>query len=233
MNHPTRVAKSSSTTAPKREMNESDSAHLDQIRVLIVDDHTTVLAGLTAIIGMQPDMNVVAEAANGIEALGLWQRHRPDITLLDLRMPRMDGVSVLNEIRQRDQSAKVIVLTTYDSDLDILRAVKGGAKGYLLKDARREELLDCIRKVSRGETHIPQSLMQKLATGISSEPMTGREAEILQLLAAGRSNKEIGADLSISEFTVKGHLRNIFSKLNVVSRTEAVAAATRRGLVQI
>jgi len=205
---------------------------MSQIRVLIVDDHTTVLAGLTAIIGMQPDMVVVAEAANGIEALGLWQQHRPDITLLDLRMPKMDGVSALNEIRQRDQAARVIVLTTYDADLDILRAVKAGAKGYLLKDARREELLDCIRKVNSGETRIPQALMQKLVTGISSEPMTDREAEVLQLLAVGRSNKEIGAHLSISEFTVKGHLRSIFSKLNVLSRTEAIAAASRRGLVQ-
>lgn len=230
MNRPTKVAKSPLPFAPQRQ--ENGSAHMNQIRVLIVDDHTTVLAGLTAIIGMQPDMVVVAEATNGIEALGLWQQHRPDITLLDLRMPKMDGVSALNEIRQRDQSARVIVLTTYDADLDILRAVKAGAKGYLLKDARREELLDCIRKVNSGETRIPQALMQKLVTGISSEPMTDREAEVLQLLAVGRSNKEIGAKLSISEFTVKGHLRSIFSKLNVLSRTEAIAAASRRGLVQ-
>jgi DNA-binding NarL/FixJ family response regulator len=229
MSRPTKAAKSPLSIAPQRQENELD----DQIRVLIVDDHTTVLAGLTAIIGMQPDMVVVAEAANGIEALGLWQTHRPDITLLDLRMPKMDGVSVLNEIRQRDQSARVIVLTTYDSDLDILRAVKAGAKGYLLKDARREDLLDCIRKVNSGETRIPQALMQKLVTGISSEPMTDREAEVLQLLAAGKSNKEIGANLFISEFTVKGHLRSIFSKLDVVSRTEAIATAMRRGLVQI
>lgn len=232
MSRPTKVAKSPLPFAPQRQGNESGSAHMDQIRVLIVDDHTTVLAGLTAIIDMQPDMVVVAEAANGIEALGLWQRHRPDITLLDLRMPKMDGVSALNEIRQRDQSARVIVLTTYDSDLDILRAVRAGAKGYLLKDARREELLDCIRKVNSGETRIPQAIMQKLVTGISSEPMTDREAEVLQLLASGRSNKEIGANLSISEFTVKGHLRSIFSKLNVLSRTEAIATASRRGLVQ-
>ena len=233
MNRPTKVAKSPLPVVPQRQENGSGSAHMNQIRVLIVDDHTTVLAGLTAIIGMQPDMVVVAEAANGIEALGLWQTHRPDITLLDLRMPKMDGVSTLNEIRQRDQSARVIVLTTYDADLDILRAVKAGAKGYLLKDARREELLDCIRKVNSGETRIPQALMQKLVTGISSEPMTDREAEVLQLLAVGRSNKEIGAKLSISEFTVKGHLRSIFSKLNVLSRTEAIAAAARRGLIQL
>jgi len=155
------------------------------------------------------------------------------LLLADQRMPKMDGVSVLNEIHQRDQSARVIVLTTYDADLDILRAVKAGAKGYLLKDARREELLDCIRKVNSGETRIPPALLQKLVTGISSEPMTDREAEVLQLLAAGRSNKEIGANLYISETTVKGHLRNIFTKLNVSSRTEAVTVASRRGLVRL
>jgi DNA-binding NarL/FixJ family response regulator len=233
MNPPTKISKSSLPSTSQSQINASASAYLDQTRILIVDDHTTVLAGLAAIIGMQPDMTVVAEAANGVEALGLWQKHRPDVTLLDLRMPKMDGVSVINEIRQRDQSARVIVLTTYDSDVDILRAVKAGAKGYLLKDARREELLDCIRKVNNGESHIPQALMQKLMTGISNESMTDRESEVLQLLAAGRSNKEIGTNLSISEFTVKGHLRSIFGKLNVVSRTEAIAAATRRGLIQL
>jgi two-component system NarL family response regulator len=126
-----------------------------------------------------------------------------------------------------------VILTTYDSDNDIFRAIKAGAKGYLLKDARREELLDCIRKVNRGETCIPQALMQKLVTGMSSESLTDREAEVLQLLADGKSNKEIGVKLFISEFTVKGHLRNIFAKLNVLSRTEAISAATRRGLVQL
>jgi two-component system NarL family response regulator len=126
-----------------------------------------------------------------------------------------------------------VILTTYDSDNDIYRAIKAGAKGYLLKDARREELLDCIRKVNGGETCIPQGLMQKLVTCISSEPLTDREAEVLQLLAYGKSNKEIGAKLFISQFTVKGHLRNIFTKLNVLSRTEAITAATRRGLVQL
>jgi two-component system NarL family response regulator len=140
---------------------------------------------------------------------------------------------VIDEIRRENNSARIVVLTTYDSDNDIYRAIKAGTNGYLLKDARREELLDCIRKVDRGETCIPQGLMEKLLTGIRSEPLTDREAEVLKLLANGKSNKEIGSRLSISKFTVKGHLHNIFTKLNGLSRTEAVTAATRRGLVQL
>jgi two-component system NarL family response regulator len=201
--------------------------------VLIADDHTTVLAGLASIIGMQPDMLVVAEAVNGRQAVELWLEHRPDVALLDLRMPKLDGIGVIDEIRQHDASARVIMLTTYDMDNEIYRAIKAGAKGYLLKDARREELLESIRKVNRGETCIPQGLVEKLATGMSSEILTGRELEVLALLASGKSNKEIGANLYISETTVKGHLRNIFAKLNVLSRTEAITVASRRGLVQL
>lgn len=209
------------------------SSRADRIRVLIADDHTTVLAGLASIIGMQPDMVVVAEAADGRQALELWQQHRPDVTLLDLRMPKLDGVGLLEEIHRQDPSARVLMLTTYDTDNEIYRAIKAGAKGYLLKDARREDLLQCLRKVSRGETAIPQALLERLAAGISSESLTGRELAVLALLARGKSNKEIGLNLYISETTVKGHLRNIFAKLNVLSRTEAVTVASRRGLVQI
>lgn len=209
------------------------NARAEKIRVLIADDHTTFLAGLTSIIDMERDMIVVAQATNGRQAADQWRKHRPGVTLLDLRMPVLDGVGVIDEIRREDASARIVILTTYDSDNDIYRAIKAGAKGYLLKDARREELVDCIRKVNGGETCIPPALMQKLVTGISSEPLTDREAEVLQLLAHGRSNKEIAANLFISEFTVKGHLRSIFTKLNVLSRTEAISAATRRGLVQL
>jgi two-component system NarL family response regulator len=208
-------------------------ASADRIRVLIADDHVTVTAGLASIIGMQPDMTVIAEGANGREAVELWRKHRPDITLLDLRMPELDGVGAIEEIHKEDASARVIVLTTYDTDNDIYRAIKAGARGYILKDARREELLDSIRRVSRGETCIPQSLLEKLATGVSSETLTGRELDVLTLLARGKTNKEIGANLYIGETTVKAHLRSIFSKLNVLSRTEAIAAASRRGLVQL
>jgi len=203
------------------------------MRVLIADDHTTFLAGLTSNMEIKRDMIVVAQATNGRQASDLWRKHRPSVMLLDLRMPVLDGVGVIDEVRRDDASARIVILTTYDSDNDIYRAIKAGAKGYLLKDARREELLDCIRKVNKGETCIPHSLMQKLVTGISSEALTDREAEVLQLLADGKSNKEIGAKLFISEFTVKGHLRNIFTKLNVLSRTEAISAATRRGLIQL
>ncbi len=205
----------------------------DRIRVLIADDHVTVLEGLAAIIGRQTDMDVVAQAANGREAIELWQQYRPDITLLDLRMPILDGVGAIGEIRRQQASARIIVLTTFDSDNEIARAIKAGAKGYLLKDARREELLDCIRKVNAGQTWVPTALAAKLAESMSSESLTGRELDVLSLLAHGKSNKEIGSRLFITETTVKSHLRSIFSKLNVLSRTEAITTASRRGLVQL
>ena len=204
----------------------------DKTRVLIADDHVTVTAGLASIIGLQGDMTVVAEAANGRQAVDLWRKHRPDVALLDLRMPVLDGVGAIDAIRLEDASARVIVLTTYDTDNGIYRAIKAGAKGYVLKDARREELLNCIRRVSRGEICIPPFLLERLADGVSGETLTGREMDVLTFLARGKSNKEIGANLYISETTVKAHLRSIFAKLNVLSRTEAIVAASRRGLVQ-
>jgi DNA-binding NarL/FixJ family response regulator len=222
-----------SATKPVPAANRRRNVRANKIEVLIADDHSTFLAGLTSIINLEDDMIVIAQATDGGQAVDLWRKHRPSVTLLDLRMPVLDGVGVIDEIRREDNSARIVVLTTYDSDNDIYRAIKAGTNGYLLKDARREELLDCIRKVDRGETSIPQALMQKLVTGIRSEPLTDREVEVLQLLANGRSNKEIGAKLFISEFTVKGHLRNIFTKLKVLSRTEAITAATRRGLIQL
>ena len=221
------------TTAPLASQRGVRSAGTDKIRVLIADDHVTVTAGLVSIIGMQPDMIVTAEATNGREAVDLWRDHHPDVVLLDLRMPVLDGVGAIEEIHKEDPSARVIVLTTYDTDNDIYRAIKAGAKGYVLKDARREELLDCIRRVSRGETCIPPSLVDKLAASVSGESLTGRELEVLTLLAGGKSNKEIGTSLYISETTVKAHLRSIFAKLNVLSRTEALTAASRRGLIHL
>ena len=202
------------------------------IRVLIADDHITVLEGLTSILNRQADMRVIAEAGNGGDAVTLWQEQQPDIGLFDLRMPGLDGIGAITEIRQRDHTARIIVLTTFDTDNDIYLAIKAGAKGYLLKDAHREEILDCIRRVHRGETCIPPALAAKLAAGMSSEMLTGRELEVLTLLAKGKSNKEIGTNLYISETTVKSHLRSIFTKLNVLSRTEAISAATSRGLIK-
>jgi len=215
--------------ADQENSSAPDSA---RIRVLIADDHVTVLEGLAAIIGRQPDMMVVAQGADGEEAVELWARHRPDVTLLDLRMPKLDGVGAIEKIRRQNAAARVIVLTTYDTDTEILRAIKAGTKAYLLKDARREVLLEYIRRVNRGETCIPASLVEKVAAGLSSESLTGRELNVLELLAQGKSNKEIGVSLYISETTVKSHLRSIFRKLDVLSRTEAITVANRRGLIR-
>jgi DNA-binding NarL/FixJ family response regulator len=201
--------------------------------VLIADDHVTVREGLVAIIGRQPDMVVIAEAANGRECLERWRHFGPDVVLLDLRMPIMDGVGAIEAIRREDASARLIVLTTFDTDYDITRAIMAGAKGYILKDALREELLDCIRGVHAGETRIPQSLVAKLAAGISGEALTSRELEVLTLLARGLSNKDMSLQLNIGETTVKSHLRSIFSKLRVLSRTEAITVANRRGLIHL
>jgi two-component system NarL family response regulator len=205
----------------------------DQIRLLIADDHALILEGLAATIARQEDMTVVATASDGREAADLWKQHRPDISLLDLRMPKLNGVGVINEVRAADSSARIIVHTTYDTDEEIYQAVRAGAKGYLLKDAPLEELLGCIRKVHTGETCIPAALGAKLASRMSGDALTGREVDVLKLLARGRSNKEIGSDLFISETTVKTHVRSVFTKLHVMSRTEAIAAASKRGLVQL
>ncbi|WP_009958307.1 response regulator [Verrucomicrobium spinosum] len=203
------------------------------IRVLIADDHVTVLEGLNVIINRNEDMQVVAAAADGSKAVALWQQHRPDVTLVDIRMPGLDGVAVIEEIRRLDSSARVVVLTTCDTDNEIYRAVKAGARAYLLKDGPREELVDTIRRVHRGETCLAPSLVEKLAASVSNEPLTRREQEVLELLARGRSNKEIASTLSISEPTVKTHLRSLFGKLDVLSRTEAIAVASRKGLVRV
>jgi DNA-binding NarL/FixJ family response regulator len=210
-----------------------ERASTDKIRVLIADDHPTVREGLSAMIGRQPDMLVVGEAATGREAVDLWRQNKPDVTLLDLRMPILDGVDAMLEIREQNPVARVVVLTTFDTDHEISRAIKAGARGYLLKDAQRDELLDCIRRVNIGEISIPPALVAKLAAVVSSETLTSRELHVLTFLARGMSNKEIARSLRISEATVKSHLRSVFNKLNVLSRTEAIAAAIRLGLVQL
>jgi len=203
------------------------------IRVLIADDHVTVREGLAAIIHRQPDMTVVAEADTGKSAVSLWRSERPDVILLDLRMPVLDGVGAIEQIRGEDPLARIVVLTTFDTDNEVSQAIRAGARGYILKDAQREELLNTIRRVHAGETCIPPSLVAKLAAGMSSEVLTVRELEVLTLLAQGQGNRDIGTCLLISEATVKTHLRSVFAKLNVISRTEAIAVATRRGLVRL
>ena len=205
----------------------------EQIRLLVADDHLLILEGLAAAIGRQEDMRVVAQAADGRKAVDLWKAHRPDVALLDLRMPKLNGVGVIRAIRDEDLSARVIVLTTYDTDEEIYQAIQAGARAYLLKDAPLEELLDCIRKVHAGETCIPPAVSAKLAVRMSGHALTSREIDVLKLLVKGRSNKEIGSDLFISEGTVKSHVRTMFTKLHVMSRTEAIAVANQRGLLQL
>jgi DNA-binding NarL/FixJ family response regulator len=203
------------------------------IRIIVADDHVTVREGLAAIIGRQPDMQVVAEAANGGEAVERWLEHRPDVLVLDIRMPILDGISVIGRIRATAPEARIVVLTTFETDHEVSAAIKGGAKGYLLKDAPRELLVETIRRVHAGETCIPAALLAKLVAGMTSEGLTDRELEVLKLVARGLPNKEVATTLTISETTVKTHLRAIFAKLGVLSRTEAIATASRRGLVQL
>jgi len=223
-------------SAPRTTGQDASSARplKSRIRVLIADDHGVVREGLVSMIQRnKADMTLVGEASNGREAVELWKEHRPDVTLLDLRMPELDGVDAIKAIRATDEKARIIVLTTFDGDEDIYRAIQAGAKGYLLKDVPREALMDCIRRVHAGETSVPVHLVAKLADRVSGETLSKREIEVLKLMAKGKSNKEIASALFISEGTVKSHGKAIFAKMNVVSRTEAVAEATRRGLIRL
>ena len=201
--------------------------------VLVVDDHALLRTGVANIINQEPDLRVVGEAGNGVEALEAFERHRPDVTLLDLRMPLMEGVEAIRRIRDRDPRARVIVLTTYDTDEEITRALKAGAKAYVLKDIPADELVRCIRDVLAGKTYLAPSAAAKLAEGVTRVRLTPREMSALQLLADGKANKEIATALDISERTVKTHLGHLFEKLGVTSRTEAVRVASRRGLVRL
>ena len=200
--------------------------------VLIVDDHALLRTGVANIINHEPDLQVVAEAANGVEAVDAFERHRPDVTLLDLRMPVMEGVEAVRRIRERDPHARVIVLTTYDTDEDITRALKAGAKAYILKDIAADALIACIHDVLNGKTYLAPAAAAKLAERVTKVQLTPRELATLRSMAQGHSNKEVASELGISERTVKSHLAHLFDKLQVTSRTEAVRVATRRGLVR-
>jgi DNA-binding NarL/FixJ family response regulator len=202
-------------------------------RVLLVDDHALLRTGVANIINHEPDLHVVAEAENGRDALDAYDRHQPDVTLLDLRMPVMEGVEVVRRLRERDPQARVIVLTTYDTDDEISQALKAGAKAYVLKDIAAEDLVSCIRAVLAGKTYIAPAAAAKLAEGVTRVQLTPREMATLRLLADGKANKEIANALDISERTVKSHLAHLFEKLGVTSRTEAIKIATRRGLVRL
>jgi DNA-binding NarL/FixJ family response regulator len=212
---------------------EAASAAVARASVLVVDDHALVRTGVANIISHEPDLHVVAEAANGLEAVQAFERYRPDVTLLDLRMPVMEGVEAVRQIRQRDPSARVIVLTTYDTDEEIARALKAGAKAYILKDISAHALIACIHDVLAGKTYLAPEAAAKLAERVTQVQLTPRELAALRSLADGRSNKEIAVALGISERTVKTHLAHLFEKLGVTSRTEAVKIASRRGLVRL
>ena len=203
------------------------------IRVLVVDDHPMVRAGLTATIDPEPDMTVVASASTGREAVEQYRQHQPDVMLIDLRMPEMGGVEAIRTIRAEFPSAKIIVLSTYQGDEDIYRALEGGAVTYLLKDTLAEKLVGIIREVAGGGRPILPEVAQRLSARMFQTALTNREVEVLHLVARGMRNKEIAGELSISDETVQGHVKNILAKLSVHDRTEAVAVAIRRGIVHL
>jgi len=228
-----RTDDSAFASKPPQKKRAAGGRKANVIRVLVAEDHTVVRDGLVAIIKQEADMDVVAEAGDGQQAAELWKMHRPDITLMDLRMPGLDGVSAIYQIRAADPNARIIVLTTYDGDEDIYRGMRAGAKSYLLKDVRREELFQCIREVHAGRTLLPPAVAAKLAERMPAETLTPREVDVLRLLSEGKPNKAIGTDLAITEVTVKSHVQSLFRKLNVLSRTEAIAVANRRGLLHL
>jgi two-component system NarL family response regulator len=207
-------------------------ANSGPIRVLIVDDHSVVRRGIAAIIDMEDDAVVVGQAGDGAEAIELWRTLQPDVVLMDLRMPGMDGVEAIRRIRSEDDQAGIIVLTTFDHDEDIYAGLRAGAKAYLLKDVEPEELFRCIRAVRAGDAYLQPKVAAKLAQRMQEEPLTEREEQILKLLAEGKSNRGIGQVLHITESTVKSHMKSLFVKLDVTSRAEAIALAARRGLVK-
>ncbi len=211
----------------------SEKAMSEPIRILVVDDHKIVRQGLVALLNTVPEMKVVAEASDGEEAIEVYRRHKPDITLMDLRLPKLGGADVIARIRAEAPAARLIVLTTFDGDEDIFRAIQAGAKGYLLKGMDIDELTEAIRSVHAGKSRIPAFVAEKLAERMGGPALTTREIEVLKRIVAGRSNKEIGTDLFISEATVKTHVNSILGKLGVTDRTQAATSALQRGIVHL
>ena len=204
-----------------------------KIRVLCVDDHPVVRDGIAAIINLQRDMMLAGTAATGDEALKRFFELRPDVALVDLQLPDMSGFDLIKKIKDKSPNARIIVLSSHEGDVDIQRALEAGAQGYVAKGIVREELLETIRSVHAGKRRLPAAVAQKLAEHMADDPISPRELEVLSLMTAGKRNKEIASELSIAEDTVKMHVRNILSKLQVNDRTEAVTVALRRGIIHL
>jgi DNA-binding NarL/FixJ family response regulator len=209
------------------------SAVPSRIRIMVVDDHPLLREGIAAVIEGQPDMLLVAEATNGAEAINLFRTERPDVTLMDLQMPQMNGIEAILAIRQDFPSARIVVLTTFHGDVQALRAFKAGAFGYLLKSMLRKELIDTIRHVHAGGRRIPPEIAHEIATYAADDNLSEREVEVLRLVACGNANKRIAALLGISEETVKAHMKNILAKLGASDRTHAVTIALKRGIIEV
>jgi DNA-binding NarL/FixJ family response regulator len=205
----------------------------ERIRIMIVEDHNIVRQGIIALLRTYPEVEVVGEASDGLEAVERYRTLQPDIALMDLQLPRLSGADAISRIRTEFPAARFIVLTTFDGDEDIFRALQAGAKAYLLKGMTGEELLAAIRTVHGGKASIPASIAEKLAERVSGQQLTGRELHVLERIVAGRANKEIAMDLHISEATVKSHVNNLLGKLGVADRTHAATVAIQRGLVHL
>lgn len=203
------------------------------IRVMAVDDHPLMMAGIVGEINAQTDMRVVAQASDGDEAVGLFRKYRPDVTLMDIRMPKVNGIAAIASIHQQYPRARIVVLTTSAGDVQAVRAFKAGAVGYLLKNLLRTELVETIRLVHRGHKRIPQEIAQQIAEHAADDSITTRELDVLRGVANGASNKIIASNLKISEYTVKNHLKSILSKLNASDRTHAVMIALKRGFLDM
>ena len=205
----------------------------DKLKIMLVDDHYLVRMGLASIIALEPDMTVCAEASTGEQALALYRRHRPDVTLLDLRLPGMNGTETMQAIRAEFPDARLVMISTYVCDEEIYGALQAGALAYLVKTVQREELIRAVRKAAAGQRHIPAEVAARLADRVTRSQLSTRELEVLRLLVAGRRNREIASTLDITEGTVKLHVSSILGKLGVTDRTEAVTRALQRGIVQL
>jgi two-component system, NarL family, response regulator len=210
-----------------------DPENAGRIRILTVDDHPLLREGVASMINAEPDMQIVAEAGSGADAVKQFRACRPDVTLMDLQMPVMNGVDAIKAIRDEFDDARIIVLTTYTGDVQVLQALKAGAAGYLLKSALRTELLNAIRAVHTGQRHVSASIATEIAQHVGEVALSERELEVLRKVAAGNSNKQVAAQLGISEDTAKAHMKNILSKLNANDRTHAVTIAVKRGIIDI